>query len=209
MKLCYSPEVVIYKWLWGLLCTCGDLIQHTETFPLWGKKKPSCVTMCSPLVLLLLVLLSAGELAGLHRGAGASWTSGPSASAQTPHETAADTAGQGAADRPIQLHMRAPENSSGLSPPHSAKQCSGGSSLVSGCKYNDVNASARLGLFSTFSLTWYLLLFLLFIRLCVVESDATASQCHIWMFIWTFMESRHHKSGLNTKSNLVNAGENP
>lgn len=46
-------------------------------------------------------------------------------------------------------------------------------------------------------------------RLCVVESNATTSRCHIWVFIWTFMESQHLKSGLNTKCNLVNAGENP
>lgn len=61
---------------------------------------------------LLLVVSSAGELAGLHRGTGASWTSGSSASAQAPHEAAADAAKQGAADRPVQLHMRVSEKSS-------------------------------------------------------------------------------------------------
>lgn len=52
---------------------------------------------------------SSGELAGLHRRAGASRTSGSTASAQTPHQTAAVAAGHNAADK---LHVRAPENNS-------------------------------------------------------------------------------------------------
>lgn len=67
---------------------------------------------CWTLVVAALVFHSAGELAGLHRGAGASWTPGASASAQTPRETAADATGKGAADCIVQLHMMAPESSS-------------------------------------------------------------------------------------------------
>lgn len=69
--------------------------------------------------------------------------------------------------------------------PHSMqRKCSGGRSLLSACKDNDINASARLGLFSTFSLTWHLLLFLLLKRFCAVESDATASHMNIYMNIY-------------------------
>ena len=54
--------------------------------------------------------LSAGELAGLHGGAGAPRPAGPPASAQASHEEAVDRVGQSAADRPLELHMRAPES---------------------------------------------------------------------------------------------------
>lgn len=137
-KLWNRPEIVWW------------LVQENRTECLWGKRNPFLVTMCSPLVLLLHFVLSAWELAGLHWGTGTPWTPGPSASAQTPHETPADTAGQGAADCPVQFHMRAPENSSGHSPHSMQIKCSGGSSLVSGYEDNDINASARLGLYSTF-----------------------------------------------------------
>ena len=120
----------MYNKLWRLHHTCVSLVCHFKTHrcmytwdlcvpSLCAQRTTSFVTMCSSLVLLLL--LSTGELAGLHRRAGASRTSGPSASAQTPHEAAADTAGQGAADRPGQLHMRAPENSRSLGH-HSARR---------------------------------------------------------------------------------------
>lgn len=66
----------------------------------------------------LLVVLSAGELDGLHRGAGASRTPVAPASAQTSHEALVDAAGEGAADLSVQLHMRAPEDNSGTHPPH-------------------------------------------------------------------------------------------
>lgn len=65
----------------------------------------------------LLVVLSAGELDGLHRGAGAPRTPVAPASAQTPHEALVDAAGEGAADLSVQLHMRAPQDSSGTRPP--------------------------------------------------------------------------------------------
>lgn len=55
---------------------------------------------------------SVGELAGLHRGTGASRTPGTSATAQTPYEATAYATGQGAADCSVQLHMMAPESSS-------------------------------------------------------------------------------------------------
>lgn len=77
-------------------------------------KQIMCSHVLSFCSLFLLVLLSVGELAGLHRGAGAPWTAGSSPSAQAPHETAAHRTGQSAADRPLQLHMRAPVSSSGL-----------------------------------------------------------------------------------------------
>lgn len=127
-----------------------------------AERNTSCVTMCSSMVhIFLLVPFSAGELVGLHWGAGTSWTTGPAASAQTLHEAAADTAEQGAADCPVQLHMRAPENSSGLRHHTECRNsAAGGSSLVSSCNDNNINTSARLRLFSTFSLAWFLPLFL-------------------------------------------------
>lgn len=65
----------------------------------------------------LLVFLSAGELDGLHGGAGASRTPVASAAAQASHETPVDAAGDGAADLPVQLHMRAPQDGGGSRPP--------------------------------------------------------------------------------------------
>ena len=56
------------------------------------------------------MIFSTGKLDGLHRGAGASWTPVTPASAQTPHETVVDTAGEGATDLSVQLHMRAPKD---------------------------------------------------------------------------------------------------
>lgn len=82
------------------------------------------------------------------------------------------------------------------------EKCSKGSSLVPDC--NEKGTSARLG---TRTLTFSLLLFLLLERFCVMESDAQAGQCHIQIVIWTLTESGHLHSGLNTKSNLVHAGE--
>lgn len=112
--------------------------------------------MGSPQGFLLFVVLSARELAGLHWGAGASWTLGPSASAQTPHETAAYSVGQGAADRPVQLHMREPDSSSHSPFTTCRKECSRGSSPISG--FRDYDRSAKLWLFGICSLTWNLLL---------------------------------------------------
>lgn len=96
---------------------------------------------------LLLVAHSAGELAGLHRGTGASWTPGASAAAQTPYETVAFATGQGAADRSVQLHMMAPESSS------SRRRCSPSHDVQEASRSDDPAwASARLGSITASSL---------------------------------------------------------
>lgn len=122
------------------------------------------------LCLLLLVAHSVGELAGLHRGAGASRTPGASATAQTAYETAAYTTGQGAADCSIQLHMMAPESSSRRrSPTHDVQEASRSDDPVRG--------SARLRSITTCSLDF---------RICCCVSilmrfSATVSYTNIYM----------------------------
>lgn len=94
-----------------------DLIQPT--------KVPEPVCVCWGHALTSDLAHSVGELAGLHRGAGASRTPGTSATAQTPDEAAAYTTGQGAADCSVQLHMMAPESSSHChSPLHEVQEAS-------------------------------------------------------------------------------------
>lgn len=148
----------------------------------------------------LLLVISAGELAGLHRGTGASWTSGSSASAQTPHETVADTAKQGAADRPVQLHMRASEKSSRFRRHTACRRdavaeahWSQAAKMTVFMQVQDFVGSAHL-LWSDLCCC-----FSFFKRVRVVESNAVLSLCHIWIFIWTFiwtcMKSEHLKSG--------------
>lgn len=78
--------------------------------------------------------------------------------------------------------MRAPENGSRFSRHSMQEQRSGGGALVSPAAEITLLCS-RLRWFSTFTLTRPLLLFLIFKRLCAVESDAAASQCHIRIFI--------------------------
>lgn len=77
--------------------------------------------------------------------------------------------------------MRAPENSSrggGVRPPtQRAEGCSGGSSLV----YKDTRTQIVQHILSDVTSAAVALLSLKV--LCVVESDATASLCHILIFI--------------------------
>lgn len=153
IKLCNRSEVVsMYDSVWGLHHThlgwAAPAYSNTVCASVW----PAALCNVFLLTSSCSLLLSAGELAGLHRRAGASRTPGPTASAQTAHETAADTAGHGAADRPVQLHMRASENSGNLRH-HTAGRGDAAEEahkFLSGHRDNDTNASARLGLFSTF-----------------------------------------------------------
>lgn len=166
-----------------------DEVSHRMDFierELDGKRsrRDECDTFNSVFVYnfsFLLVILSTGELDGLHRGAGASWTPVAPASAQTSHETVVDAAGEGASDLSVQLHMRAPEDNSS-SRPHTVF----GPSET--CWSTTLKVTVRL--FST-CWNWCCRSFL------KVEFNAAVTHCH--MKIWTFMESRLVKSGINIK----------